>query len=212
MGTHENLNIVPKFIGISGGTGSGKTTIAKTLVKQLGESAALFEMDCYYKDVSHLSKEEILAYNFDHPDAMDFALMKEHLELLKKGESILKPLYKFEGHARLFRTEVFVPEKYIIVEGIFAFHPELLDLYDYRIFVDVPEEIRLQRRVLRDKEDRGRSEEEVMAQYLKTVKPMHDTFVEPAKKTAHEVLSWDTYDEAALAALEKKIREEMNST
>lgn len=172
------------IIGISGGTASGKTTVAKRLyeeTKKIGD-VGIIRVDDYYNDLSHLTHEERKKTNFDHPSAYDQNLLFEHLYALKEGKEINKPIYDFTVNNRSKETEVVKPCNVLIVEGIMAFaFPQLRDLYDIKIFVDTPDDIRFIRRLSRDVEKRGRTVESVINQYLTTVRPMHSQFVEPSK-------------------------------
>ena len=179
----------PLIVGIAGGTGSGKSTFAQRIKESLGENVALIEQDAYYKSLSHLSMDERKNVNFDHPDSLDFSLMCEHLVALKRGESILKPTYDFKTHSRTAIEEEIVPAKIILVEGILLFAvPEVRELLDIKIFIDVKDDIRLLRRIERDLVERGRSLEDIKIQYVSTVKPMHQLFVSPSKLYADVII------------------------
>lgn len=183
-------NIV--LIGIAGGTGSGKTTLANKLYQHFGEGSVLLSQDCYYKDLSHLPVEERISVNFDHPDSIDFDLFKEHLAELKEGRSVVIPQYDFTTHTRTDEMEILDPAPIILVEGILLFAiPEVRDLFDLKIFIDTDDDIRLMRRLERDLQERGRDFESVKTQYLATVKPMHNKFVDPTKAQA-DVVIWGT--------------------
>ena len=179
-----------KVIGIAGGTASGKTTVARRL-KDLTESygsVIAMRLDDYYKDSRHLSFEERRKINFDHPDAYDFDLFISDIKKLMNGESINKPIYDFVRSVRSEQTELVNPASIIIVEGIMAFtNEELLELFDMKVYVDTPDDIRFIRRLRRDIEDRGRTIDSVINQYLTMVRPMHLTFVEPSKEKANLV-------------------------
>ncbi|MFA5261553.1 MAG: uridine kinase [Candidatus Omnitrophota bacterium] len=188
----ENLR-KPFILAIAGGSASGKTTIARQLLDRLGEdTAGIFSQDSYYRDLSHLSEQERKKVNFDHPDAMDLALFKEQLKQIKEGRVIQKPVYDYGIHARRHDVEEFRPKPVIIVEGLFVLLPELLELYDHKVYVDTPDDIRLARRILRDIKERGRKAEDVVEQYLLTVKPMHEQYVRPTCAHADQVFSGDT--------------------
>lgn len=172
------------IIGIAGGTASGKTTVASRLYEETKKygSVNVIRIDDYYKDQSNLSLEERRKTNFDHPSAYDKDLLVKHLNDLKKGISINKPTYDFTISTRSDIVEKIEPCNVIIVEGIMAFAiPELRDMYDIKIFVDTPDDIRFIRRLSRDIEKRGRTVDNVINQYLSTVRPMHLSFVEPSK-------------------------------
>lgn len=180
------------LVGIAGGTGSGKTTLAKKLNQHFGDGAVLLSQDCYYKDLSHLSLEERESVNFDHPASIDFTLFKEHLLELKKGRSVLIPQYDFTTHTRTDQMEILDSAPIILVEGILLFAvPEVRELFDLKIFIDTDDDIRLMRRLERDLQERGRDFDSVKKQYLATVKPMHQKYVEPTKSQA-DVVIWGT--------------------
>lgn len=175
---------------ITGKSGSGKTTVAKNLINALGcENVAYLKQDSYYKDQSHINIEKRSLINFDHPDTVDLKLFTEHLLMLKGGMSINKPVYNFDTHIRENTTEVIRPNSIILAEGIYVFHTiQIRNLADYRIFVDVPDDICFIRRLLRDTSERGRSVESVIHQYLDSVKPMQDKFISPLIKYADIIL------------------------
>ena len=174
------------IIGVAGGTGSGKTTFAKKLIEMLDEKdVAIISHDYYYKDHPELSFEEKTQLNYDHPNSFDTQMLIDHLKKLKAGENVYVPRYNFSLHAREKETVLQEPKKIIIVEGILIFeNKELRDLMDMKLFVDTDSDIRFIRRLLRDVKKRGRDLDSVVNQYLTTVKPMHEAFVEPSKKFA----------------------------
>jgi uridine kinase len=177
------------LIGVVGGSGSGKTTVARAIYDFLGMNAAFIDMDAYYKDLSHLAMEERRLVNFDHPDSIDTALMADHLERLRRGEPIQKPTYDYTAHTRAVAIVNVVPRDVIVVDGILLFaEPKLRELFDIKIFVDVDDDVRFIRRLQRDVVERGRSVEDVIRQYLATVRPMHLEFVEPSKRWADVIL------------------------
>jgi uridine kinase len=182
--------IKPFIIGIAGGTGSGKTTLARKIAEMLGdELVSLIDADSYYKDLSHLPHNQRHQINFDHPDALDTRLLIGHLKKIKQGLSIKKHAYDFAAHTRSEKTITLDPKPITVVEGILIFAiEELCRLFNLRIFVDEDADIRLLRRIQRDIKERGRSIEMVAEQYLQNVKPMHDKFVEPSKKKADIVM------------------------
>jgi uridine kinase len=182
----------PKIIAISGGSGSGKTTAAKMLQTLLGEeNCQILSQDNYYKDQSRHFKGDG-SINFDHPNAIDFPLMAQHLSQILNGETVPIPLYDFVTHTRKKETLLFSQKKYIIVDGILILSEEKLrDLYDTSLFLDIPEAIRFSRRLKRDVEERGRTPEGVHVQFYQIVKPMHDMFVSPLKQFAHYVAQTD---------------------
>ena len=172
-------------IGVAGGTGSGKTTLVKALMNRFGENITVLSHDNYYKQHNELTYEERAKLNYDHPDAFDTDMMIEHLRLLKQGVAIDCPTYDFTVHNRAEGILHIEPEKVIVVEGILIFqNRELCREMDIKIFVDTDADVRLCRRIRRDVRKRGRTIESVIEQYLTTVKPMHERFVEPSKKNA----------------------------
>ena len=172
-------------IGVAGGTGSGKTTLVKALMNRFGENITVLSHDNYYKQHNELTYEERAKLNYDHPDAFDTDMMIEHLRLLKQGVAIDCPTYDFTVHNRAEGILHIEPEKIIVVEGILIFQDlELCREMDIKIFVDTDADVRLCRRIRRDVRKRGRTIESVIDQYLTTVKPMHEQFVEPSKKNA----------------------------
>jgi len=176
-------------IGVAGGSGSGKTTIARQIDEAVGFGSVLVEMDAYYKTLAQLPLDERKKINYDHPDALDLDLLVEHLDLLLSGQGIDKPTYDYASYTRASRTIRVEPNDIIIVEGILLFvDARVRDRCDIRIFVDVDGDVRFIRRLQRDVEERGRSMESVVAQYLTTVRPMHLEFVEPSKRWAHVIL------------------------
>jgi hypothetical protein len=180
------------IIGIAGGTGSGKTSVANLIVEDLekfGSSVALLEQDSYYKDHLELTYEQRRKLNYDHPDAIDFELLIKHIKALKNGEDIDKPKYDFTKHKRMEEKEHITSKPIIIVEGILILTlAKIRDLFDVKIFVDTDDDIRLLRRIERDMNERGRSFDNIKEQYIKTVKPMHLEFVEPAKRYADIII------------------------
>ncbi|MDI6863521.1 MAG: uridine kinase, partial [Pseudothermotoga sp.] len=188
------------LIGIGGGTGSGKTTVAKRIVHSLGEErCAILPMDNYYKDMSHLPIEERRLVNYDHPDVIEHRLLVEHLRKLLHGEAVQIPTYDFVTYTRKVETLNFVPKKVILVEGIFAlYYEELRELYELSLYVDTESDIRFIRRLMRDVKERGRSVESVVNQYLRTVKPMHDAYVEPTKRYADIIVPKGGHNDRAI--------------
>ena len=176
-------------IGIAGGTGSGKTTLMKNIISRFGSDVTVISHDNYYKRRDDLTYEERCAINYDEPAAFDTDLMIEHLARLRRGETIQCPVYDFTVHNRSDETLTIEPKQVIIVEGILIFADEgLREQMDIKIFVDTDTDVRLCRRIKRDVNKRGRTLESVLAQYLTTVKPMHEKYVEPSKKYANIVV------------------------
>lgn len=180
----------PIFVGIAGGTGSGKTTIAQTVFDRVGsDRIEWISHDGYYRDFSHLPMDERHSVNFDHPNALDTSLLVEHLDDLHKGKSVAMPVYDFSTHVQTGKTKPVLPKKVIIVEGILVLaEPEIRSRIDIKLFVDTPSDIRFLRRLQRDMAERGRTVETVIDQYMKTVRPMHEEFVEPSKRYADLII------------------------
>lgn len=193
------------LIGIAGGTGSGKTTLTEHLASHFGTNISVVHHDNYYKR-QDLPFEERCKQNYDHPDAFDTELMIQHLKELKAGHAIHCPVYSYSDHNRTDETVLIQPTKVVIVEGILIFHDKALrDLLDIKIFVDTDADVRILRRALRDVEERGRSMESVVEQYLTTVKPMHDQFVEPSRKYADIVVLEGGHNLVALDLIMQRI-------
>ena len=187
-------------IGIAGGSGSGKTTVAEMISKDLGEErVVLILQDNYYKDLGHIPSEERAKVNFDHPDSIDAPLMARHLRDLKNGKAIDMPVYDFKTHTRLKKTIKVHPKEVLIIEGILVLErEEQRNLMDFKIYVDTDDDIRFIRRLKRDIAERGRNMESVINQYLKTVRPMHLEFVEKSKRYADIILPWRDFNTAAV--------------
>ena len=200
------------IIGIAGGSGSGKTTLTNQIASQFTEQVTVITHDNYYKAHDDMTYEERSRLNYDHPNAFDTALMIEHLAALKRGEKIECPVYDYTIHNRSKDTLTIVPNKVIIVEGILIFeNQELCDLMDIRIFVDTDADVRIIRRIKRDVIERARSLESVMNQYLDTVKPMHEQFVEPSKKNANIIVPEGGHNEAAMLMIQNYIHSYLNN-
>ena len=201
-------------IGIAGGSASGKTSVANKLVdNQMNKvsSITLLRLDDYYKDLSNLSVEERSKTNFDHPDSIDFDLLKNHLQKLKNGKSINKPIYDFSIHNRQVKSELIKPVNVVILEGILALSEAVIrDLCDIKIFVDTADDIRFIRRLKRDTRDRGRTIESVISQYLDTVRPMHMQFVEPSKKYADIIIPEGGHNPIVIDIITAKISSIIN--
>lgn len=176
-------------IGIAGGTGSGKTTITREIVKRLGNNVTVLTHDSYYKEHHDLTYEERTQLNYDHPNAFDNDMMADAIAKLKSGEAVEVPIYDYTIHDRTENTMTLHPTHVILVEGILIYHSEeLRNLMDIKLFVDTDADVRILRRIVRDIKERGRSLDSVVSQYLNTVKPMHEAFVEPSKKYADIII------------------------
>ena len=180
----------PIIIGIAGGSGSGKTTVANVILERVGkEQIAFLPHDAYYCDLSNISLQERKKENFDHPNSLETDLLIKHLTMLKKWQAIEMPVYDFKAHTRSSKTIIVHPQKVILIEGILIFvEPALRKLFDVKIFVDTDADIRFIRRLDRDINERGRSASSVINQYLSTVRPMHIEFVEPSKRFADVIV------------------------
>lgn len=202
------------FVGIAGGTGSGKTTVARKVVEALPDGGAvLLDHDSYYRDQSHLSVEVRAAVNYDHPDALDNELLLSHLEALRAGRSVEKPVYDFTIHSRRTETVTVLWAPVVVVEGILILaDPRLRDVLDIKIFVDTDPDIRVFRRVRRDMEERGRSFESVRKQYYSTVRPMHLQYVEPSKMWADLIIPEGGHNVVALDLVIGKLLRFLDST
>jgi uridine kinase len=178
------------IIGVFGGTGSGKTTIVNQIVSDFNASnIQVISQDAYYKDNSNITYDARCLLNFDHPEAIDFELLYQHLSALKNGETIEQPVYNFKTHNRTDKTLEISPKKILILEGILIMnYPKLRSLLDLKVFIDTNSDMRMERRVNRDISERGRTPKEVMDRYLNTLKPMHDQFIEPMKIHADMVI------------------------
>ena len=198
-------------IGISGGTGSGKTTVVSQIINELPtDEVCVISQDSYYKATDNLSFEEREKINFDHPRSIDFELLQSHISYLKSGQIIEQPVYSFVTHNRTKDTIKTNPRKVVIVEGILIFnHKELLDLFDIKIFVHADADERLIRRIRRDIKERGRSIDEVLNRYQDTLKPMHDQFIEPSKNFADIIIPNDRHNKVAIDIVRTVISERL---
>lgn len=204
---------IPLVIGIAGGSGSGKTTVANVILERVGAAGiAYIAHDAYYKDLSSLPENQRAAVNFDHPDSLDTPLLIEQIHLLKKWQSIDLPIYDFKVHRRTSSTMRVDPKPVILVEGILIFvEPILRQLFDVKIFVDTDPDIRFIRRLQRDILERGRSTESVVKQYLSTVRPMHLEFVEPSKRYADVIIPEGGLNLVAMDMVVARIEALLNS-
>lgn len=200
------------IIGICGGTGSGKTTIARSIVDTVGEEkVVLIEQDSYYRNLADMPLDERHQANFDHPDSIDSEMLVNHIMRLKQGLTVEMPVYDMITHTRSDRIEIIEPKPIVIIEGILIFsEPRVLDLIDIRIFVDTPDDVRLMRRMRRDINERGRSFERTLDQYERTIRPMHFEFVEPSKRHAHIIIPEGSNSGITVEFLCGMIREKLN--
>lgn len=199
-------------IGIAGGTGSGKTTITQEIVKSLGSNVTVITHDSYYKAHHELTYEERIKLNYDHPNAYDTEMLERDLAKLKDGETVESPIYDYTIYDRSENTLTIRPSSVIIVEGIMIFHPEeLRKLMDIKVFVDADADIRILRRITRDVKDRGRTLDSVITQYITTVKPMHEAFVEPSKRYADIIIPEGGENTVALEMLIGRIQAHLNT-
>lgn len=195
------------ILGIAGGTGSGKTTLVEQVVHAFEDhEVTVISQDSYYKDTSHLTYEERVKINFDHPNSIDFDLLEQHLEQLRQGETIDQPEYSFELHNRTGNTVPTAPCKVMIIEGILILtQPRIRDLLDIKVYIDADSDERLIRRLKRDIAERGRDLEEVLTRYQETLKPMHQQFIEPTKAYADVILPTNKFNTVGIEVLKSII-------
>ena len=200
------------IIGIAGGTGSGKTTVVDQIVQELPENeVCVISQDSYYKDTSDLTYEERVKINFDHPSAIDFDLLVNHLKQLRKGEPIEQPVYSFVEHNRTDEILLTHPTKVIIVEGILILtHPEIREMFDVKLFVHADSDERLIRRLKRDMAERGRDLNEVLNRYQTNLKPMHEQFIEPTKEFADIIIPTNRYNTVAVELIRNIIHQKIS--
>mgnify|MGYP001821595546 FL=1 len=198
----------PVIIGVAGGTGSGKTTVARAILDRAGTSQiSLIQHDAYYRDLSDLPPAQRAIFNYDHPDALDNELLVTHLKALKAGRAIEMPIYDFTTHTRTEQTQTVGPNPVILLEGILIFADETLrTLMDVKIYVDTQADIRFIRRLQRDIAERGRTRESVVHQYLATVRPMHEQFVEPSKRYSDIIIPEGGFNEVAIDLIAARIK------
>lgn len=197
----------PVLIGVAGGSGSGKTTVARELFRQFqNDSVTMIEQDSYYKNQDHMSLQERFLVNYDHPLAFDNDLMLEHLQDLLQGQPIEKPVYDFKQYTRKQETIRVEPKDVIILEGMLILEDKRIrELMDIKVFVDTDADVRIVRRIVRDIEERGRSLDSVVSQYLNVVRPMHLQFIEPTKRYADIIIPEGGYNRVAVDLLSAKI-------
>jgi uridine kinase len=199
------------IIGICGGTGSGKTTVANRILESVSKDEVVFlQQDSYYLNLDQMPLDYRRIANFDHPEAIDNDLLVEHVRALKRGEAVELPVYDFRTHTRLAETLHMEPRPIIIVEGILIFADKrLLDEMDIKVYVDTPDDIRFIRRLRRDIAERGRTVESVIEQYVETVRPMHTQFVEPSKRFADVIIPEGGHNLVSIALISGRIRERL---
>jgi uridine kinase len=197
------------LIGIAGGSGSGKTVVARTIVRELGSKrVVIIDQDSYYKDLEQVPFRDREARNFDHPDSFDNELMLKHLRELLEGHAIEQPVYDYTQHRRTTETRRISDHLVIVLEGILIFHdPELRALMDIKLYVDADSDVRLIRRLRRDLTERGRSVDAILRQYEDSVRPMHLQFVEPSKRFADVIIPGGGHNKVAIDLVKTKIRE-----
>lgn len=198
----------PLVMGVAGGSGSGKTTIADAVIETIGgEKISHLQHDAYYRELDHLDQAERTKVNFDHPDSLETELLVAHIEALRRGESIHRPVYDFNTHSRTDDVVVVEPRHVLLVEGILVLaESPLRDLMDLKIYIDTPADLRVVRRLRRDIVERGRSVESVIDQYLTTVRPMHEQFVEPSKRFA-DIIVPEGYNPSVVGTVVSMIRD-----
>lgn len=195
--------VKPVMIGIAGGSGSGKSTIARQIQERCSDVTVLvFQLDHYYKDLAHLEPAQRDRVNFDHPESLEMSLLERHIAELASGQGIDRPTYEFASHTRSSKVTRLEPTDVIIIDGIFSLYsPVIRDHLTFSVYVDVSDDVRFIRRLRRDVDERGRTNEGVIKQYLATVKPMHDLFVQPTKTQADLVVHWDHFNDNTIQML-----------
>jgi uridine kinase len=197
------------MIGVAGGTCSGKTTVSERLADLAGvERLALIKLDSYYVPLSHLPLEERARFNYDHPNAFDWQLLNGHLDMLAKGEPIPVPIYDFTIYDRTTDVRMLPPARIIVVEGILVlYEPALRDRFDLKLYIDTDADLRFIRRLQRDVAERGRTPDSIIAQYLESVRPSHEQFIEPSKRYADVIFPRGGLNEPAIEVLLARVRE-----
>ncbi len=202
----------PILVGIAGGSGSGKTTVAEKIMRETAQPVVFLKQDSYYKNFDGLTIEEKRSINYDHPDAYDDDLLIEHLKRLARGEAVDVPVYSYSRYEREPWTEHVEPQPVIILEGILVLvNAELRSLLDIKLYVDTDPDVRFIRRLLRDTKDRGRTVESVVAQYMDVVRPMHLQFIEPTKRYADLIIPEGGYNRVAIDVIVSKLQHFLNS-
>ena len=197
------------MIGVAGGTCSGKTTVSERLAELAGnERLALIKLDSYYVSLSHLPLEERAKFNYDHPNAFDWPLLNEHLDMLAKGRAVPVPIYDFTIYDRTTEVRMLPPARIVVVEGILVlYEPDLRDRFDLKLYIDTDADLRFIRRLQRDVAERGRTPDSIIAQYLESVRPSHEQFIEPSKRYADVIFPRGGLNEPAIDVLLARIRE-----
>ncbi len=202
-------NSAPVVLGVAGGTGSGKTTVARAILHYVGQDRLAFvAQDSYYRQIDWKSPKHLEEHNFDHPSSIDTELLVSHLEALKRGEAVDVPVYDFVEHCRSSETVRTEPRRVVLVEGILLLaEPQIRDLLDFKIYVDTDADVRLKRRILRDIHERGRDLDDVLRQYMETVRPMHLEFVEPSKRWADVIVPEGGENRVALEMVSARVEQ-----
>lgn len=210
----ETNTVTPFIIGVAGGSGGGKTTVSNQLRSMIGdENLTYIQHDSYYREIGHLTPEERVVLNYDHPDSLETELLVEHLTQLRAGQTVQIPIYDFELHNRKSESITAKPSSIVLVEGILIFvEPEIRQLMDMRIYVDTPSDLRFIRRLQRDMAERGRSLESIVEQYLATVRPMHLEFVEPSKRYADVIIPATERNPVAMEMIVSRLEAVLAST
>ena len=197
------------MIGVAGGTCSGKTTVSERLADLAGvERLALIKLDSYYVSLTHLPLEERAKFNYDHPNAFDWKLLNEHLDMLAEGEAVPVPIYDFTIYDRTTDVRMLPPARIVVVEGILVlYEPALRDRFDLKLYIDTDADLRFIRRLQRDVAERGRTPDSIIAQYLESVRPSHEQFIEPSKRYADVIFPRGGLNEPAIEVLLARIRE-----
>ena len=199
----------PFMIGVAGGTCSGKTTVSERLADLAGvERLVLIKLDSYYVSLSHLPIEERAKFNYDHPNAFDWPLLNEHLDMLANGQAVPVPIYDFTIYDRTSEVRMLPPARIVVVEGILVlYEPDLRDRFDLKLYIDTDADLRFIRRLQRDVAERGRTPDSIIAQYLESVRPSHEQFIEPSKRYADVIFPRGGLNEPAIDVLLARIRE-----
>lgn len=209
LGRNHQTTKARVIVGIAGGSAAGKTTLARALAEALGPERVLqLQQDWYYRDLSHMEPEDRCALNFDHPEALEIELLRQHLRSLRRGETVRRPAYDFTTHTRLSHWLLLIPREMVLVEGTLVLADMALrELLDICVYVDASKEIRLGRRLTRDVAERGRDVASCLEQHWRTVRPMHELYVGPSRSHAHVVVNGGAITSDSVAALARRVRE-----